>query len=230
MSKKIKKITESIDALEIDEEVKNVFKDSLKELNDEHKDEVTKLKTKLNEEINTLKTEFSEKEQEYVLEIGKLKDIETPDPNKELLDRIKVMEAENQKEKEERERIERERIEEKKEKELMSIFKDSIDPELLAEKYKNKVKIVDGRLFSNDDDMTPISEMKEKIKEEKPHWWKAAGVGGSGTSGSSSSGNTGNYYTVDQINRMSESEIMANLDKVNESLAQHAKNKWLTFL
>ena len=225
MSKKIKKITESIDALEIDEEVKNVFKESLKELNDEHKDEITKVKTKLNEEINTLKTEFSEKEQEYVLEIGKLKDVETPDPNKELLDRIKVMEAENQKTKEEAARLEAARIDEKIEKELLSVFKDSIDPEFLAERYKSRVKLIDGRLFSNDDEMTPISEMKEAIKNEKPNWWKASGVGGSGTSGGSSSGNNGNYYTVDQINGMSEAEIMANLDKVNESLAQHAKNK-----
>ena len=225
MSKKIKKITESIDALEIDEEVKNVFKESLKELNDEHKDEITKVKTKLNEEINTLKTEFSEKEQEYVLEIGKLKDVETPDPNKELLDRIKVMEAENQKTKEEAARLEAARIDEKIEKELLGVFKDSIDPEFLAERYKSRVKLIDGRLFSNDDEMTPISEMKESIKNEKPNWWKAAGVGGSGTSGASSSGGNGNYYTVDQINGMSEAEIMANLDKVNESLAQHAKNK-----
>lgn len=225
MSKKIKKIIESIDALDLDDAVKETFKRSLDELNEEYKDEITRSKTKLNEGYKEDLDKFASEKADYLKTIDDLRNQETPEPNKDLLDRIKIMEDRAKAAEEKAEETERKRVSSIIDSNLREVFKDSIDSEILAERYRNKVKLVDGKLYTNDDDMLPINDLKEKIKEEKPHLWKASGVGGSGTTGKQQGKSTGDYYSLDEIKSMDQATMLANLDKVNKSADFHAKNK-----
>jgi hypothetical protein len=226
MSKLIKKIIADVDALEVDDSIKEAFKNSLDALNEENKDEITRTKTKLNDAHTKEIESFAGEKAEYLKIIDGLKNQAPPEPNKELLDRLKIMEDRAKASEELAAKTEKERVEAIIDSELRAVFKDSIDPEILAERYKNRVKLVDGKLYTNDDDMTPIKDLKENIKIEKPHLWKASGIGGSGTpSGGKNTPTNGDYYSLDEINSMSESEMIANLDKVNKSAEFHAKNK-----
>ena len=225
MSKKIKGIIESIDSLDVDETVKETFKKSLNELNEEHKDEITRTKTKLNDSHKVEFEKYAGEKAGYLETIDALKNQETPDPNAELLDRLKIMEDRAKASEELAAKTEKDRVDAIIDSKLKDTFKDSIDAELLAGTYKNKVKLIDGKLYTNDDDMTPMSELKETIKADKPHLWRASGVGGSGTTGKSTTTSNGQYYSLDEINTMDETTMMANLDKVNKSAQFHAKNK-----
>jgi len=223
MSKIIKKIAEDIKALDVDDAVKELFTKSIDDLNEENKDELTKIKTKLNEAHSKELEGFAGEKAEYLKTIDGFKNADIPEPNKELLDRLKIMEDRAKASEELAATTEKKRVDSIKDSKLKDLFSDSIDAELLAERYKNRVKLVDGKLYTNDDEMTPMSELKETIKAEKPHLWKASGVGGSGSAGGGGQRSTGDYFSLDEINSMDESTMMANLDKVNKSAAHHAK-------
>lgn len=226
MSKKIKKIMEDINALEVDESVKELFVKSIDILNEENKDELTKIKTKLNDQLKEKVDSFATEKAEYLKTIDGLKNAEVPEPNQALLDRIKIMEDRAKAAEEKAEATEKARVDSIIDSRLKEVFKDSIDAELLADRYKKKVKLIDGKLYTNDEDMTPIEDLKETIKNEKPHLWKASGVGGSGSSGAGSKvKSSGEFYSMEELKSMSETDIVANLDKVNKSAEFHAKNK-----
>ena len=106
----------------------------------------------------------------------------------------------------------------------MKHLKDSIDAELLAEKYLDKFKVIDGELYTDNEDMKSVKEFTEELKTSKPNWFNASGVAGSGTTGKQAKSN-GDYFTVSELENMSEAMATANIAKVNSSLAYHAKNK-----
>jgi len=224
MSKLIKKIIEDIEALEVDDAIKTAFKDSVDAMNEEFKEELKDTKTRLNEGFKEEKDSFADAEAGYLKDIAKLKDVEVLNPDKELVDRLAVLEKENTANKELAANNEKERIKSIIDIELMEIYKDSIDPKMMVELSRNRVKLVDGKVYSNDSDMLNASQLKENSKTEKPHMWKAAGIGGSGAGGKGKR-STGEYYSQEEINTMSEKDIVANLDKVNKSAQFHAKNK-----
>jgi len=216
MSKKIKQFTTDIDALEIDETVKEMLKAGVSDLNEEFKTEITRTKTKLNEGFLTEKSEFEKK----------LEELKTPpaaDPNKDVLDQIEILKRELASEKELRESAEMLRTEGTIKSGLIKAFDGSIDAELLADKYLNKFKIVEGKLFTNDDNLTDVNTFIENLKVEKANWWGATGNGGNGSNGEGGKGGS-DIFTMDQINNMSEQAILANMEKVDKSIAYHNKN------
>jgi len=216
MSKKIKQFTADIDALEIDETVKEMLKAGVSDLNEEFKTEITRTKTKLNEGFLTEKSEFEKK----------LEELKTPpaaDPNKDVLDQIEILKRELASEKELRESAEMLRTEGTIKSGLIKAFDGSIDAELLADKYLNKFKIVEGKLFTNDDNLTDVNTFIENLKVEKANWWGATGNGGNGSNGEGGKGGS-DIFTMEQINNMSEQAILANMEKVDKSIAYHNKN------
>ncbi len=217
MSKKIKQFTADIDALDIDESVKEMLKAGVSGLNDEFKTEITRTKTKLNDGFESEKSDWEKKLEE-------LKKPATPtEPNKEILDQLELLKRELSAEKELRESAEKARTETKIKTGLSKLFEGSIDADLLSDKYLNKFKMIDGKLFTNDDDLTPATDFIENLKVEKASWWGAVGNGGNGNGGKAAPAPK-DLYTMEQIDGMSEKAIIANMDKVDRSMAYHAKN------
>ncbi len=90
------------------------------------------------------------------------------------------------------------------------------------EAVEDFVKIVDkDELKFEDDEVKGIDPLIETIKEEKPYFFEPEDEGSAGGSDFSGEGEGDNYFTKEQVENMSQEEVMEHYDDIKKS-----EEKW----